>query len=82
MILQFQAAQSRQPTVVSIGPTQVSANSIVRSCSVGYLDLVDAQIVPCDVALNMLRKDAPNKRLFLISRKHKRRRRAEKDNNG
>jgi hypothetical protein len=54
----------------------------VRSCSVGYLDLVDAQIVPCDVALNMLRKDAPNKRLFLISRKNKRRRRSGKDNTG
>ncbi|OXU24421.1 hypothetical protein TSAR_000239 [Trichomalopsis sarcophagae] len=78
---QFQAVH-RTPTVVSIGPTQVSANSIVRSCSVGYLDLVDAQIVPCDVALNMLRKDAPNKRLFLISRKNKRRRRCSKDNSG
>ncbi|XP_011497205.1 PREDICTED: tubby-related protein 4 [Ceratosolen solmsi marchali] len=76
---QFQAVH-RAPTVVSIGPTQISANSIVRSCSVGYLDLVDAQIVPCDVALNMLRKDAPNKRLFLISRKNKRRRRSSKDN--
>ncbi|KAJ8678914.1 hypothetical protein QAD02_014701 [Eretmocerus hayati] len=71
---QFQGSH-HTATLVSIGPTQVSANSIVRSCSVGYLDLVDVQIVPCDVALNMLRRDAPNKRLFLVSRKNKRRRR-------
>ncbi|XP_043486232.1 tubby-related protein 4 isoform X1 [Polistes fuscatus] len=62
----------RTSTVVSIGPL-CSNDSIVRSCSVGYLDLVDAQLVPCDVALNMLRKEAPNKRLVLVSRKTKRR---------
>ncbi|CAK9808640.1 Tubby-related protein 4 [Anthophora quadrimaculata] len=62
----------RTPTVVSIGPLCVN-DSIVRSCSVGYLDLVDAQLVPCDVALKMLRKEAPNKRLVLVSRKSKRR---------
>lgn len=59
--------------MMSIGPL-CSADSIVRSCSVGYLDLVDAQLVPCDVALKMLRKDAPNKRLILVSRKPKKRR--------
>ncbi|KAL2714540.1 tubby-related protein 4-like isoform X1 [Vespula squamosa] len=63
----------RTPTVVSIGPL-CSNDSIVRSCSVGYLDLVDVhQLVPCDVALKMLRKEAPNKRLVLVSRKTKRR---------
>lgn len=62
----------RTPTVVSIGPLCVN-DSIVRSCSVGYLDMVDAQLVPCDVALRMLRKEAPNKRLVLVSRKTKRR---------
>ncbi|XP_076651070.1 WD40 superfamily protein Tusp isoform X1 [Halictus rubicundus] len=62
----------RTPTVVSIGPLCVN-DSIVRSCSVGYLDMVDAQMVPCDVALKMLRKEAPNKRLVLVSRKTKRR---------
>ncbi|XP_014237165.1 tubby-related protein 4 [Trichogramma pretiosum] len=71
--------QLHAPTVVSINPTQVSSNSIVRSCSVGYLDLVDAQIVPCEMALNMLRRDAPNKRLFLVSRKNKLRRPNNKD---
>lgn len=62
----------RTLTVVSIGPLCVN-DSIPRSCSVGYLDMVDAQLVPCDVALNMLRKEAPNKRLVLVSRKTKRR---------
>ncbi|GAB1869433.1 Tubby-related protein 4 [Camponotus japonicus] len=64
----------RTSTVISIGP-MCSNDSIVRSCSVGYLDLVDAQLVPCDVALRMLRRDAPNKRLVLVSRKTKRRKR-------
>ncbi|XP_046475205.1 tubby-related protein 4 isoform X2 [Neodiprion pinetum] len=63
----------RTPTVVSIGPLCL-ADPIVRSCSVGYLDLVDAQLVPCEVALRMLRKEAPNKRLVLVSRKTKKRR--------
>ena len=72
---QIQIGHRRTPTVVTIGPTQFSTNSIVRSCSVGYLDFVDAQIVPCDVALSMLRKDAPNKRLFLYSKKPKRKKR-------
>lgn len=62
----------RTSTVISISP-MCSNDSIVRSCSVGYLDLVDAQLVPCDVALRMLRRDAPNKRLVLVSRKTKRR---------
>lgn len=44
------------------------ADAMVRSCSVGYLDLVDAQMVPCDVALAMLRKETP-KRLVLVNRK-------------
>lgn len=66
----------RTSTVISIGP-MCSNDSIVRSCSVGYLDLVDAQLVPCDVALQMLRRDAPNKRLVLVSRKTKRRKRAK-----
>lgn len=49
------------------------ADSMVRSCSVGYLDLVDAQLVPSDVALMMLRKEAP-KRLILVNNKSKQKR--------
>ncbi|KAF5286901.1 hypothetical protein FQA39_LY00434 [Lamprigera yunnana] len=45
-------------------------DSMIRSCSVGYLDLVDAQLVPSDVTLQMLRKDAP-KRLVLVNQKTK-----------
>ncbi|XP_043471203.1 tubby-related protein 4 isoform X1 [Leptopilina heterotoma] len=77
--LNQQRVVHRTPTVMSIGPL-CSADSIVRSCSVGYLDLVDAQLVPCDVALKMLRKDAPNKRLILVSRKPKKRKKNKAHN--
>jgi hypothetical protein len=50
---------------------------MVRSCSVGYLDLVDAQLVASDIALLMLRKEAP-KRLVLVNRKNKQRRHKNK----
>jgi len=65
----------RTPTTVPIAPRPPAclADSMVRSCSVGYLDLVDAQLVPSDVALLMLRKEAP-KRLVLVNRKNKQRR--------
>lgn len=52
----------RTPTIISIAPT-----AIVRSCSVGYLDTVE--IIPSDVTLSILRKEAPNKRLVLFDRK-------------
>lgn len=52
----------RTPTIVSISPAV-----IVRSCSVGYLDTVE--IIPSDVTLSILRKEAPNKRLVLVDRK-------------
>lgn len=56
----------RTPTVVSISPAGMF-ESITRSCSVGYLDSVE--MVPSDVTLSILRKDAPNKRLVLVDRK-------------
>lgn len=56
----------RTPTVVSISPAGVP-ESITRSCSVGYLDNVE--MVPSDVALSLLRRDAPNKRLVLVDKK-------------
>lgn len=61
------------PSATTLSGTLTSVcitDSMVRSCSVGYLDLVDAQLVPCDIALHMLRKDAP-KRLVLVNRKNK-----------
>ncbi|KAJ8868905.1 hypothetical protein PR048_030446 [Dryococelus australis] len=65
----------RTPTTMSVVPKSPAclAESMVRSCSVGYLDLVDAQLVPCEVALMMLRKETP-KRLVLVNRKKQRRR--------
>lgn len=54
------------------------SDSMVRSCSVGYLDLVDAQLVPCNLALLALRKDAP-KRLVLVNRKKQRRKKQSQD---
>lgn len=48
------------------------ADSMVRSCSVGYLDLADAQLVPGEMALQALQKDMP-KRLVLVSNKTKNR---------
>lgn len=60
----------RAPTVALITPAYLP-DSITRSCSVGYLDSVE--MVPSDVALSMLRRDAPNKRLVLVDKKPQRR---------
>ncbi|KAJ8937377.1 hypothetical protein NQ314_011925, partial [Rhamnusium bicolor] len=49
-------------------PTTCLIDSMVRSCSVGFLDMVDAQLVPSDASLLMLRKDFP-KRLVLVNKK-------------
>ena len=60
----------RTPTLVSIAPVGNGIlESITRSCSVGYLDNMD--IAPSDVALSMLRKDTPYKRLVLVDKKHR-----------
>nr|XP_022905081.1 tubby-related protein 4-like [Onthophagus taurus] len=48
----------------------IPADSMIRSCSVGYLDSMVDGLVPSDLALQMLRKEAP-KRLVLVNRKHK-----------
>lgn len=55
--------QSTKDPIVPITPS----DSMTRSCSVGYLDSVE--MVPSDVALSILRKEAPNKRLVLVDRK-------------
>lgn len=52
--------------------SQVLTDSMVRSCSVGYLDLVDAQLVPSDIALLMLRKDTPKRLVLVNNNKQKR----------
>lgn len=61
-----ESCMRRTPTIVSISPACMSA-SMTRSCSVGYLDSVE--MVPSDVALSILRKETPNKRLVLVDRK-------------
>lgn len=66
----------RTPTVISISPACLS-ESITRSCSVGYLDSVE--MVPSDIALSMLRKDAPNKRLVLVDRKPRKNKKMSED---
>lgn len=66
----------RTTTIVSIAPACLN-DSITRSCSVGYLDSVD--ITPSDVALSLLRKEAPNKRLVLVDRKPKKNKRFQEN---
>ncbi|XP_063706728.1 tubby-related protein 4 isoform X2 [Culicoides brevitarsis] len=66
------SAMKRTPTVISISPAGIP-DSITRSCSVGYLD--DVEMVPSDVALSMLRKETPYKRLVLVDKKRQRKKR-------
>lgn len=49
-------------------PSTYLIDSMVRSCSVGYLDMVDVHLVPSDASLHLLQKDIP-KRLVLVSKK-------------
>uniref|UniRef100_A0A336MJ24 CSON000520 protein n=1 Tax=Culicoides sonorensis TaxID=179676 RepID=A0A336MJ24_CULSO len=65
-------AMKRTPTVVSISPAGIP-DSITRSCSVGYLD--DVEMVPSDIALSMLRRETPYKRLVLVDKKRQRKKR-------
>lgn len=53
------------------------ADSMVRSCSVGYLDVMEIQMLPSEVALMMIRKDAP-KRLVLVNKKIKQKKHGRK----
>lgn len=72
----LESKMRRTPTVISISPACLS-ESITRSCSVGYLDSVE--MVPSDIALSMLRKDAPNKRLVLVDRKPRKNKKMSED---
>ncbi|XP_045766051.1 tubby-related protein 4 isoform X2 [Maniola jurtina] len=65
----------RTTTVVPISP--VCANipvydTMTRSCSVGYLDLVDPQVLHAQVSLTALRGEPP-RRLILVNNKRQRR---------
>ncbi|XP_018322268.1 tubby-related protein 4 [Agrilus planipennis] len=61
----------------SIAASVALSEAMVRSCSVGYLDMVDPHLVPNEVALQMLRKDAP-KRLILVNQRTKQRKQSRK----
>lgn len=69
----------RTPTTISIAPCPPAclADPMVRSCSVGYLDLVDSQFVSSDLAQLIFRKEVP-KRLVLVNRKNKQRKHKNK----
>ncbi|CAH2241894.1 jg22452 [Pararge aegeria aegeria] len=65
----------RTTTVVPISP--VCANipvydTMTRSCSVGYLDMVDPQVLHAQVSLTALRGEPP-RRLILVNNKRQRR---------
>ncbi|XP_060527370.1 tubby-related protein 4 [Cylas formicarius] len=54
------------PSTSKCSAAPIFVEPMIRSCSVGYLDMVDAQLVPGDVRLSMLRKEIP-KRLVLVN---------------
>ncbi|XP_056643728.1 tubby-related protein 4 [Diorhabda sublineata] len=61
------------PSTSTKGPVPTSTyllDPMVRSCSVGFLDMVERQLVPSDESLSLLRKDIP-KRLVLVDKKGK-----------
>ncbi|CAH2105429.1 unnamed protein product [Euphydryas editha] len=65
----------RTTTVVPISPVCASLpvyDTMTRSCSVGYLDLVDPQVLHAQVSLTALRGEPP-RRLVLVNNKRQRR---------
>lgn len=65
----------RTTTVVPISPVCASIpvyDTMTRSCSVGYLDLVDPQVLHAHVSLTALRGEPP-RRLILVNNKRQRR---------
>lgn len=65
----------RTTTVVPISPVCTSLpvyDTMTRSCSVGYLDLVDPQVLHAQVSLTALRGEPP-RRLVLVNTKRQRR---------
>lgn len=73
----------RTTTVVPISPVCASIpvyDTMTRSCSVGYLDLVDPQVLHAQVSITALRGDPP-RRLILVNNKKQRRPRRYYRNN-
>ncbi|XP_060801858.1 tubby-related protein 4 [Amyelois transitella] len=72
----------RTTTVVPISPVCASVpvyDTMTRSCSVGYLDLVDPQVLHAHVSLTALRGEPP-RRLILVNNKRQRRPRRHQRN--
>lgn len=67
----------RTTTVVPISPVCATIpvyDTMTRSCSVGYLDLVDPQVLHAQVSLTALRGEPP-RRLILVNNKRQRKQR-------
>ncbi|CAK1545912.1 unnamed protein product [Leptosia nina] len=65
----------RTTTVVPISPVCANVpmyDTMTRSCSVGYLDLVDPQVLHAQVSLSALRGE-PQRRLVLVNNKRQKR---------
>ncbi|XP_049869674.1 tubby-related protein 4 [Pectinophora gossypiella] len=65
----------RTTTVVPISPVCANVpvyDTMTRSCSVGYLDLVDPQVLHAQVSLSALRGEPPRRLILVNNKRHKR----------
>lgn len=68
----------RTTTVVPISPVCATIpvyDTMTRSCSVGYLDLVDPQVLHAQVSLTALRGEPPRRLVLVNNKRHRRQRR-------
>lgn len=68
----------RTTTVVPISPVCATIpvyDTMTRSCSVGYLDLVDPQVLHAQVSLTALRGEPPRRLVLVNNKRHKRQKR-------
>lgn len=69
---------SRTTTVVPISPVCATVpvyDTMTRSCSVGYLDLVDPQVLHAQVSLTALRGEPPRRLILVNNKRHRKQRR-------
>ncbi|XP_075971437.1 WD40 superfamily protein Tusp isoform X2 [Anticarsia gemmatalis] len=74
----------RTTTVVPISPVCATVpvyDTMTRSCSVGYLDLVDPQVLLAQVSLTALRAEPPRRLVLVNNKRHRRQRRHVRDTN-
>nr|XP_049694956.1 tubby-related protein 4 [Helicoverpa armigera] len=68
----------RTTTVVPISPVCATVpvyDTMTRSCSVGYLDLVDPQVLHAQVSLSALRGEPPRRLVLVNNKRHRKQRR-------